>query len=203
MTNTLPGNLPFAYKTTELANIDPAYRAEFVRELEAGNFMRGGTSLMIVAPEPSKVFEWMACLNLANMPGYCISVHEVTQRMVGGYVLHDSDERKGEFEEAETVFIYDLFTADHDPTKLLLLANYMQQIMQDGVVVLMATDQSDQDMAFLGPMIGTLIEERAEVIHVKTATSKTAAGKRIGKHGGPATSVGNHSGGFRPNAARR
>lgn len=181
--------LPFGYVGFDLDKMDSKWKKEFIDEVEAGNFVRGGKSLLLVGDDADKgLAEWLACLALAGYKVYGLSPYEAVCRMINRPVFRDSEQRKANFEEAECIVLFD-FRYELPEQYLFEFMAYLQTLMRDGVVVVAGTDSDDKELP--EPLMH-LMEQNFEAIRVQTNEEKTdKGGKRNRKDGGDdADSVG-------------
>lgn len=193
----LAGNLPYAYRATDIDGMDPKWRKEFESEVADGNFLRGGTSLLLHGKGAEKAaMQWLACLLLAGYEAYRVTPLEIMRRMAGLPVAGDNEGRKEEFENAECIFIDDFFSSVVVSDEMsYLFIWFFTEAIKAGVTLVIATDDKEPELELYGPVVGDIIEETFEVVHgnaaqaKKSSNSAKASGKRKRSDGGPSSVV--------------
>ena len=173
-----PGNLPYDLRDTTLEDIEPRWRKEFQSEVEDGNFLRGGKSVMLVGEGACQAArQWLACLIRANFKAYRITPFEIVRRMSGLSVVWDTDTRKTMFEEAEC-FLVDDFFFDHDDgitgEDAYLIWMFLQEALRDGAVIILASDSEKiGSINYCPDYVWELVENSLEVIRVNKPEAQT------------------------------
>lgn len=190
----LAGNLPYAHVKTDIDAMDPRWRKEFEAEVNEGNFLRGGKSLLLHGDGAENAsMQWLACLLLAGYQAYRVTPLEVMRRMAGLPIAGDNDGRKDEFENAECIFIDDFFSSIVVSDEMsYLFIWFFTEAVKAGVTLVIAYDDNEPELELYGPVVGDLIENTFEVVHgtpSKTKTRKTSS-KRDGKNSRIAAPVG-------------
>lgn len=194
----LRGNLPYAYQKADIDNMPVRWKYDFEAEVEDGNFLRGGTSLLLHGKRATDAaMHWLACLLLADYEVYRATPLEIMRRMAGQPVAGDDEGRKRQFEDAECIFIDDFFSdvvVSEDMRYLFVW--YIIEASKAGIVFVIASDDKSPELEQYGPVVGDLIENTFEVIHGDAASPKakekrSARGKRKRTDGGASVVVGN------------
>lgn len=185
--NYLHGNLPFSHVEFDLEKMDSKWRKEFIDEVESGNFVRGGRSIVLVGPgAETGILEWLACLLLANYRAFRLTPYEAVCRMLARPVYNDTPDRLEDFLNAECIVIDDFFQPIPEQY-LYEFETFLRQAIRDGVVVLVGTESDET--APSGNLI-EILEAHFEAIRVETNQKKTdkskarAGGKRDGEDSG-------------------
>lgn len=171
----LTGNLPLAYGDVTIECIEGNWRTLFEKEVESGNFLLGGKSLILVGDNADHVArQWLACLIRANYSAYRVTPMELARRALTYPIVNDSDERAADFDRAECLLLDDFFDKPIDDLTDAF-SWYFRELIRDGVVILIASNKVDADLDNWGSIAGNEIAKNFEAIHgekIKTTRKK-------------------------------
>jgi hypothetical protein len=160
------GNTPHHLLEFGINSLEDHEREPLQREIEAGNFLKGGQSLLLFGEDTNVLAEkWCAALSIA-FPAYRTTPREIIRRIKGKKIIRDSEERAAMFEAAECLTILDFFTTESLMTKgdTSLFVWFLKEAIRDGIVLIIPATEED-DLNFHGEEIGTVIETNLEVVN--------------------------------------
>lgn len=181
------GNVRATHTRIDIDKLEEPWKAHFEAEVAANNFVAGADakSLLLCGPSAEEEAEkWVSCLLLAGIEAYRTTPTEILRRMNGQYIPRNTEARNEEFEHAECYVICDMFSAEralgeHDQDTL---SWFIKEAQRDGIVLVLATDDTEQDLNVNGVILGETIEKNFEVIDGKaTPANKKRSSKKAGK----------------------
>jgi hypothetical protein len=165
--STTRGNVPHRLLQFGINDMDQPARGVFEKEIEGGNFLKGGQSILLFGEDSAELAEqWIACLTVGQFPAYLTTPREIIRRMKAKKIMRDSDERAAMFDAAECLAIRDFFSTESRMTKgdTSLFVWFLKEAIRDGIVLIIAATEDD-DLNYHGEEIGTVIEQHLEVLH--------------------------------------
>lgn len=188
----MQANLPLSYATADLDNMPAEWRDDFEKEVAAGNFMLGKTSLYLSGPNAENASRhWIACLALAGFKCYRITPYEAIRRAEGKSVYADTDERQAALAEAECVLVDDFFNEDASgftDEMNYVFGWFLRELHARGVTLIIASDKTDPGVGMYTDTIWAWVLNTFEVI--KHETTGKPARKVLKKRQGAKDSIG-------------
>lgn len=163
-----------------LPDLPDNVREAFTKEVDSGNFMLGGQSVIFVGPDACESLPIIhSCLLLANVPAYLTTPFEIIQAAKGNApIFRHSEDRRTDLENAEVVIVADFFEKlVYTPEDQTALHWFIRDGLHLGVTFVFAADSDDADMPF-NEAVEKLIEDRVELIYVTKTTKSAKKSKR-------------------------
>ncbi len=181
-------NVAHAVREKDLDDMPQDWRDEFEREVGEGNFLRGGTCLLLIGGDvDDALLLWHRCLVLGGFGAYLTDPQEIVRRLDGKFIPGDEDQRKEDFDNAECYVLLDFFRGGVTEEQAYTLAWWMRSKHRDGAVIVIGSPTGDPDLATYGDNVGEQLEQRFEVINVAQPDDPTPSQRQ---HGGAQPAVG-------------
>lgn len=203
MSSIADGHFNHLYQTwqnIDQKNMSDAFRMTFNDEADAGGFTRGSKNLIVVGPNANyDCYCAFACLNRGEYHVALMDVRTIIRRLDSKWIPRWTPDDDAILDRAECLIVIGLFNPETieamTPSEIADLTWFLTDCINNGVMLLVPTNNQEADANVLGDTFGELLEQNTEVDNgtaTKTFNNKTGgnkqhggdetAGKRRGKH---------------------